>query len=160
MWLTLVAACEAVTLSNPYGWHLHVWLIDSLRLPRPEVVEWLPLPWWGYEAAPAWILIGLSCCGFMGAVWNRQERRIDWVHWVVLALTGWQMLLHRRHVPFFAILFGYWVPASLDHFVGAIRKSLRSAGVASRTFRRDSPLHLRTWPFTFRRKCAASECAY
>ena len=114
--------CVSATLLNPYGLQLHTWLVDSVFQPRPEVVEWRPLPWWDLDSLPAWTLLGVSLLSFAGATLNRKRCRIDWVQWTLLLVTAWQVTEHRRHLPFFAILCGYWLPPSLNHFLSFVHQ--------------------------------------
>ncbi|MDA1179395.1 MAG: hypothetical protein O2931_11420 [Planctomycetota bacterium] len=120
--LCLGVGCVSATLLNPYGLQLHTWLVDSVFQPRPEVVEWRPLPWWDLDSLPAWTLLGVSLLSFAGATLNRKRCCIDWVQWTLLLVTAWQVTEHRRHLPFFAILCGYWLPPSLNHFLSFVHQ--------------------------------------
>lgn len=122
--LCLGGACITVTLLNPYGPQLHAWLIDSLIQPRPEVIEWRPLLWWSLESLPAWTLCGLMLLSFAGAMIDRKTRRVDWVHWILLLITAWQVAEHRRHLPFLAILCGYWLPTPLSQFLRYVHQKV------------------------------------
>jgi len=105
----LITVCSLTTLINPYGIELHLWLIESLRIPRPEVMEWHPPNLFGPDSLKIWALIGFS---FVGIV-STQEKR-DWAKIVVFGVVLAQALSHQRHLPFVAILFGFWLPEHLQ----------------------------------------------
>ena len=42
------------------------------------------------------------------------RRSLDFTQMVILSLTLWQAISHFRHVPFFAILAGFWVGPHLQ----------------------------------------------
>ena len=107
--VTLIALCSLATLFNPYGIHLHLWLIESLRIPRPEVTEWHAPDLFARGAAKIWCILLLSLAGFAGAKSNR-----DWSKIAVFSLVLLQALMHQRHLPFVAILFGFWIPQNLQ----------------------------------------------
>jgi len=118
------ALASAATLLNPYGWHLHHWLRMSLGRPRPEITEW---------AAPAvsdpvfWPLVALM--GMAVASWTLTTRRRDWVQIVILALVAWQAWSHLRHIAFFALLCGFWLPADVHSMLLRLRPDTRSLPV-------------------------------
>ncbi|MFO7902122.1 MAG: hypothetical protein ACQESR_10725 [Planctomycetota bacterium] len=104
------------TLVNPYGLELHQWLIGSLTAARPEIVEWHP-PKLFSVVWPAWWLMVAT---FVAAMVFTRRRR-DVTHLVILCLTLWQACEHRRHIAFFAILFGFWLPVHLESLWGRLR---------------------------------------
>jgi hypothetical protein len=98
-------ACLAATLVNPYGLGLHEWLWKSWGGAPPEITEWAaPLPgkpvFWPFVTLIAVVLGSLA--------WTRRKR--DWTQIVILALVAWQASLHLRHIAFFALLCGFWLP--------------------------------------------------
>jgi hypothetical protein len=105
-------ACLAATLVNPYGVGMHQWLWHSWGGAPPEITEWAaprpgtPVFW------PFVILIAVA----VGCLATTQQKR-DWPQIVILALVGWQASLHLRHIAFFAILCGFWLPV---HWQSAI----------------------------------------
>jgi len=100
--------CLAATLVNPYGLQLHGWLLASLGQPRPEITEWgAPHP--GDPVFWPLVLLGLVALVSLTA----SEQRRDWVKILLLALVGWQAASHLRHIPFFALLCGFWLPPHL-----------------------------------------------
>ena len=101
----MVAAACAATLVNPYGHQLHLWLLASLGQPRPEITEWHPPQFFSSLAIPLWLLLAV----FLSALLATKKQR-DFTHLAVLALTLWQAMEHQRHIPFFALSVGFWMP--------------------------------------------------
>ena len=102
-----VIGCIAIlsVLVNPYGYELPYWMIVSLSQPRPEVSEWANILDGGGVLFPFLLLSILS----IACVCMTRFRR-DWVQIVVLALIAVQSIGHLRHLAFFAIAFGFWMP--------------------------------------------------
>ena len=107
-------ACLAATLINPYGIDLHRWLFASLGEARPEITEWAP-------PAPGkpvfWPFVTLIAGGVASLAGSRLRR--DWPQIVVMGLVCWQACSHLRHIAFFALLCGFWIPV---HFQSAITR--------------------------------------
>ncbi len=129
----MIVAAGLATLVNPYGPGLHLWLIQSLGVPRPEITEWQAPELWTLGAIPLWLMIGFTLASL---ALSRRSR--DFTHLVLLALTLWQSLEHIRHIPFFAILFGFWMPlhvASLLRRLGVSREGNEFSDEMSPTMR-------------------------
>lgn len=99
-----IAAILSV-LVNPYGYELPYWMLVSLSQPRPEVSEWANILDGGGVLFPFLLLSVLS----ISCVCLTRFKR-DWVQIVVLALIAVQAVGHLRHLAFFAIAFGFWMP--------------------------------------------------
>ena len=99
-----IAATLCVSI-NPYGWELPYWMIVSLSQPRPEVSEWANILDGG---GVLFSFLALSILSIAGVCLTRFKR--DWVQIVVLALIAVQAIGHLRHLAFFAIAFGFWMP--------------------------------------------------
>ncbi|MCA9232287.1 MAG: hypothetical protein KDA57_16690 [Planctomycetales bacterium] len=112
--MAIILGICAATFVNPYGFELHRWLARSLSQPRPEITEWAA-PRLGNPAFWPWVVL-LSATG-LSLLLTRQRR--DWVRLVILVLVAWQSALHMRHIPFFALLCGFWMP---NHYQSAIGK--------------------------------------
>lgn len=121
----VVAACVAATTLNPYGLGLHAWLLGSLGAPRPEITEWDPP---GPSTPVFWPLVLLATAAVAALAASR--RRHDPVKLVILALVAWQTASHLRHIAFFALLCGFWLPPHVQSAVDRFRG--RSAGGFSR----------------------------
>jgi hypothetical protein len=115
------------TLANPYGFELHRWLLQSLGSPRPEIVEWRPPELFSIVWVQWWLLAVV----FMFAVFRTKKPR-DYTQMVILVLTLWQACEHRRHMAFFAILFGYWMPVHVQSLLSPSQAVHESESVTTR----------------------------
>jgi hypothetical protein len=97
------------TLLNPYSYQLQSWLLESLGQPRPEISDWSSDQLFSMIGLKFWALIAVS----IGAL-LMSRKSWDFTHTVILALTLWQAVSHFRHVPFFAILCGFWIGPHLQ----------------------------------------------
>ena len=105
MWV----AAALATLINPYGPRLHLWLLESLTIPRPEITEWHAPDLTDPLFLPLWLLLAT---GSIALVRSRRPR--DFTHLAVLAIILWQSLEHRRHIAFLVIAAGFWLTVHLD----------------------------------------------
>lgn len=89
-----VAAAFAATCLNPYGWRLLAFLIRTTSVPRPEIVEWNPLP----VTSPYGVMyVMILSVAVAGLVLSQFEKR-----WPLIALFGVTSLLPfvaTRHTP-------------------------------------------------------------
>ena len=113
----IVVVTGLATLINPYGLELHQWLLNSLGAKRPEILEWRP-PELLSVVWPAWWLMAAL---FVAAITFTRRQR-DMTHIAILCLTLWQACEHRRHIAFFAILFGFWMPMHVQSLWARIQK--------------------------------------
>jgi hypothetical protein len=97
------------TFINPYSFLFHVWLYQDLKVPRPEILEWRPPDFTDPADLPFAMLIVLCAAAF----WFSRRKR-DFTKLVILGLILWQSLVHLRHVAFFAIAVGLWLPPHVD----------------------------------------------
>ncbi len=104
----VMVASGLATFFNAYGIELHRWLLHSITMPRPEIVEWRAPELISVVWIPWWVLVAT----FVGAAVGTRHRR-DPIQFALLGLTLWQACLHRRHIVFFAILFGFWMPSHI-----------------------------------------------
>lgn len=115
--LALITA--AATLLNPYGTALHGWLLASLGSPRPEITEW---------AAPSttdpvfWPFVTIIVVCITSLSFTRLRR--DWVQIAILALVCWQACSHLRHIAFFTLLCGFWLPPHIQSMFRRMRPSM------------------------------------
>ena len=105
----IAAATGLATFINPYSIQFHVWLYHDLAVPRPEILEWRPPDFTDPADLP---FVMLMVVGVFALVASRRQR--DFTQLVILALILWQSLTHLRHVAFFAIAVGLWLPPHLD----------------------------------------------
>jgi hypothetical protein len=103
------AAAIAATFLNPYGPLFHAWLYGDLKVPRPEIVEWRAPELFNTQFLPFWLLL---VAGATSLAFTRRSR--DSVQMTILGLVLWQALSHHRHIAFFAIACGWWLPPHWD----------------------------------------------
>ena len=114
-YLRVMLLSGLVTLVNPYGWEYWRYLWAAISMPRPEIAEWSSL-WATYqksqignfELAYTLLLIGLA--GFLAVRVRWRELSPILCLCLVLSLG----LKHLRHLTFFLLLVGAYVPALLD----------------------------------------------
>jgi hypothetical protein len=112
------------TLINPYGPGLHLWMLESLGTPRPEILEWRAPDMLDTIMLPFWLII---FTWFSALLMTRRSR--DFTHLVILSLILWQALTHVRHIPFFAIAFGFWMPIHIENVLQRFNISRRDAAL-------------------------------
>lgn len=105
----MIVAGGLATLINPYGPGLHLWMLDSLGTPRPEIMEWRAPEMLSTIMLPLWLIMFSWF-----AVLLLTKRTRDLTHFVIMALTLWQSLSHVRHIPFFALPFGFWMAIHVE----------------------------------------------
>jgi hypothetical protein len=112
-------AAALATLANPYGvryWH---YLYDALSMPRPFVTEWDPVP---LDLTSRWAFKGLSVLAVLSVA---VVRRRHWSGIIVMGVTAIVAMLHRRHVPFFAIAAIAFLPQHLSPLLDRLVASFR-----------------------------------
>jgi hypothetical protein len=114
----IIVSSGLATLINPYGPGLHTWLLGSLTEPRPEILDWHSIVVTSPHFWPFVILIVVAVGSLLIS-----RRSWDFTHLVLLGLTLWQALEHQRHIPFFALAVGFWLPAHIDSALGRWRKT-------------------------------------
>lgn len=92
------------TLVNPYSYELHGWMLEALRIPRPEITEWHPLYSLDMFSIAFLALLGTT---LLSLTFSRKP--LDFTQLVVISLVAIQAAMHQRHAPFLAMLFGFWV---------------------------------------------------
>ena len=102
--LFMAALIGMVTLANPYGAGLQIWLLESLGSPRPEISDWSTSPLFSSVGIKLWFLIAVT-----GLALGGSRREHDATQSLILAILFWQSVAHFRHAPFFAIAAGFWI---------------------------------------------------
>ena len=100
----MMLVATLATLLNPYSYRLPMWLLESLGTPRPEILDWSSGQLLTGIGLKFWALVAV-----VGLAIALSKKSLDFTHLVLLAITLWQATSHFRHVPFFAILAGFWV---------------------------------------------------
>lgn len=129
----IVMATGLATLINPYGPGLHRWLLGSLGTPRPEISEWHPLALGNIQTLPFVIFLTLFIASIVV-----DRKRIDFTHLVLIGIVLWQALSHQRHLPFLALMLGFWAPLplqSLAHRFGWGREDRQKSGEITPAFK-------------------------
>ncbi len=125
--LTLITiASFAATLLNPYGIGLWQFMLDALKLPRPEIADWGPLELWSRESTNFWLLIAIVALSL-----GLDRRRVIPAQTVLLALLLWQGVSHCRHLSILAIACGFWIPRHLHAVIEIVRNQLQRLDVRS-----------------------------
>ncbi len=101
----MIVVAAAATLINPYGSEFLTWLYDDLKVPRPEIVEWRAPDFFSLETLPFVIMLAAWIAALLFS-----KKRHDFTQQVILALLCWQSMTHLRHIAFFAIACGFWLP--------------------------------------------------
>ena len=117
-----LAASGLALLANPYGPALIVWLVRDRSPPRPEISEWHGLVL--TANTPTMVFVALLALTVVATI---ARRRRDVPQLVVLAVAAWQAVEHTRHIPFFAILAGFWLPPALEELRARLPKRERTA---------------------------------
>ena len=112
----MIAAALLVTFINPYGPGLHAGLYRELGAPRPEIVEWRSPEFLSPYMIPFWLLVAVWLVVLLFS-----QRKFDFTHLMIMTVTLWQSLEHRRHIPFFAIAFGFWMVPHVDSVLRRLR---------------------------------------
>jgi len=112
-WLVLgiPVACTVATLCNPYGWHLWEFLARTVRLSRPDIVEWQPIWYKPNVTVPLWI----AAVSWVALALRYAERRLPQAVGVVAMLAFASMRVIRL-LPLFMV-------ASVILLMGQIRKA-------------------------------------
>ncbi len=113
--LTLLLAGLA-TLINPYGLNYWSYIFHAITMPRPQIHEWASL-WTVFHTGQQKIYllyIGLTmafaiCLGI-------RTKGQEITPWLVLAVTGFLGVKHQRHLVFFLLAAGAYLPVFLNTF--------------------------------------------
>lgn len=106
------------TLANPYGWEYWRYLFIAVSMSRPEIMEWAS--WWAAyqkrQIGPfelAYILFLISVAGFL-AVRTRWRELSPILSLGIVLYLG---LKHLRHLTFFLLLVGAYIPSLLSKYL-------------------------------------------
>ncbi|QDU28129.1 hypothetical protein ETAA8_32290 [Anatilimnocola aggregata] len=131
----MIVAAAVSTLINPYGTEFLTWLYDDLKVPRPEIVEWRAPDFFSLETLPFVILLA----AWVGALLFSKKRH-DFTQQVILALLCWQSMSHLRHIAFFAIACGFWLPRHWQSIFERLGASSSETSLASGLSPRLAPI--------------------
>lgn len=119
--IALVAvSASAVTLINPYGLGLHLWLFEIFQVPFSEIDDWSRLSLLSLEAVGFWLMLATTLtCAWMnyGSV-NRSDipasKKLHWPALLLILMVGAQAVMHVRHLPFLAMTWGFFIVRPLN----------------------------------------------
>ncbi len=129
--IMMILAGILATCINPYGHHLHLWMLDTLTAAPPEIGDWAPLPIWSTQATGFWLLIGVCMFALV-----RSRRPWDLVQIALMSLVLWQSLRHCRHLCFFALMAAFWIPQYLQSAVSPLVEGFRRSPLGGDAGRR------------------------
>jgi hypothetical protein len=100
-WFGTALACLAASLANPYGWRLHVHLVEYLRDPyaSQHISEFFTL---SFHHPAAIFFEALLLASAVSAFWYGSQRRFT--ESLLLLLFAHAGLLAARNIPLFAIV--------------------------------------------------------
>lgn len=119
-----VVACVGVTLVNPYGLEYWSYLAGALFHPRPRIVEWSPMPLWGWDAFTGFRVLFLMSVVLVAIGWQRMDataKKRSFPGLLLIILTAFASWQHRRHAPFFGIAACAILPAYVDAVLAFFR---------------------------------------
>jgi hypothetical protein len=120
------------TLINPYGLEYWQYIVQAVTMPRPEITEWASVfkaYQTGIDRGELLYLITVATI-FGSLAW--------WVRWrdltAILAscLTLYLGIRHTRHIVFFLLLTGAYLPAILTRFLEKIASDPKLISVGKR----------------------------
>ncbi len=120
----LCVAASAATLLNPYGWRLHIHVLDYLRAGwiRRSIQEFQPL---GFSAESHFHFELLLIAGLLFTLplasrrgWAVAALVLFWAHWA---------LVSARHVPLYAIVACPWIATELTHSIRQLASGFRTS---------------------------------
>lgn len=103
----LCAAAVATLGLTPYGGAYPLYVLEAVRLPRPEIAEWGPL-WTTWLAVPT-----LACYAAALLLAFSAARRLglrDSAGVLIIAAAGYFALRHLRHGPLLAVVWLCYAP--------------------------------------------------
>jgi len=105
------------TLINPYGLKYWSYLLYAVTMPRPEISEWVPIfryPWTGLRVVKLAYYASIITFALLLMVWGKWR---DITASLALGVTLYQGLAHSRHIVFFLILIGVYIPVIVTPFL-------------------------------------------
>jgi hypothetical protein len=121
------------TLINPYGIEYWRFFARSLPMPRPELIEWFSV-YAGYKYgvlnnfAIIYILFIIIFLVLL-LLWRKPR---ELTVYLVLGLTLFLGLKQQRHICFFLLLAGAYMPVWLSDFLNAMKSDVLIRGIQDR----------------------------
>jgi hypothetical protein len=113
------ASCALISLLNPYGYHLHIFIVQYLNAPfLDSISEFMSI---SFRSTQAHYFEALLAFGFAGVAWSVVRRRyadalllLAWAHF---ALTS------GRNIPIYGLICASVVARSVEEWLGAVANS-------------------------------------
>jgi hypothetical protein len=121
-YVVIFALSAIATLVNPYGIKYWSYMFYAITMPRPEISEWAPLfrsPWTGLRLVELTYYASVIAFTLLLMVWGKWQ---DITASLALGVTLYQGLAHSRHIVFFMILVGAYMPVMVAAFVQKVVK--------------------------------------
>jgi hypothetical protein len=112
----------AGTLVNPYGWHMWLFLRETVGFGRAEITDWQPLYRLGPAYVALWLVLALAAVAGATRAWRSGEWELRRL--VVVAALGLAAFQVGRLLAFFTIA----IVLLLGRDIGAAIESWRGAG--------------------------------
>lgn len=107
--LALIASFS-VTILNPYGVQYWTYIFQAITMPRPFIIEWFSVPTalkYNMFVGQNIFFIILMLLSATLLAWHR-SKNITVI--MILAITAFLGFIHIRHMIFFALSFGIFMP--------------------------------------------------
>jgi hypothetical protein len=104
------------TLINPYGLEYWQYLLQAIMMPRPEIVEWASLLQTYRAGMDRGEILYISCVVLIFALLAWRARWRDLTPILALGVTLYLGIRHTRHLVFFLLLTGAYLPVVLTGF--------------------------------------------
>lgn len=118
-WLALAMVTSTVVLLlNPWGFQMILWTFETVRLPRPTIPEWLPMPLTA-GSLPFFFALVLGAVAWIGS--RRPRHLSEMAIWLLCAVMAVQ---HQRHAPLFGLASVVLLPAHLTDLLVRLAPSL------------------------------------
>jgi len=113
-YLFILLFAGLATLINPYGWVYWKYLITAITMPRPEINEWVSVIGAfqrGVFKSELIYIASVILFSFLFLLWTPKK---EFTPILALGFTLFLGLRHIRHIVFFLILIGAYLPSSLS----------------------------------------------
>ena len=107
--IVLGLVMTAMVAVNPYGVSYYGYLAEGLTMARPMILEWLPL--WKNDSTTFCVYL-LSVLVVCYAAANLGPRNLPGL--LIVALTGYEALMHTRHLSLYFVAWLSYAPAWLE----------------------------------------------
>ena len=116
-YVVILSLSIITTLINPYGLKYWSYILYAVTMPRPEIWEWgtaFQVIEIGSASMQGIYYVTIIFITFLFIWWGKWWRDITGL--IILCVTLFQGLLHARHIVFFLILVGAYLPAIVTAF--------------------------------------------